>query len=604
VVALAALLPSWGTLAAPLLAEDGSILGYVHAHPLGADAFGSQYGLHTLAFWRPLVTGLWDVQESLGGASAAPLRAYNLLAHAACAVLASVLAGRLGLGRIGALAAGLWVASFPEQGGIVTWVSGRTDGTVAPLMLAACVLALDRRALAAAATAGLACAAKEMAFVLPAWVLALGWARGERGRALLRTALPVTAAVVAAFAWRHLALGAWIGGYPEDPGGEPAAVRLGRAAAALARGGGASWAGGAVLVALALVPLGRGAPVGRGEPARAGRRAALAGLALALTGAAPLLPLLLDGLLEPQNLRLLRVPDVALGLAAAAALGGAARAWAPAAARSVLVVALGLVAWRAREARADVVEWRHAGRVVQAELDRARALAERLGPAPTPVLVPGFPRLVGGAYALGFGVADRFRAPFEPSARPVWPLRTMFGFPGHERATLFGTVPVAPADPPTAPGALVVGSAPRRLPRLAVARSDAGDGPLRVDAEVAREPDRTLRLVLRSAAPAFEIVLYTELGYEPALVLASELPAAEGGRALSLRALFLRSNSRVTMGETLAQVADLGATRAYLELRELDERGEPTAVSDWIELVWAPDLLDRVDEVVAAAGAR
>ena len=75
-----------------------------------------------LAFWRPVVTASWSLQEATTGVDPAPLRAFNLLCHAFAAAGIGLLARRLGAGAVGAVVAGGMAALFPEQGGTVTWV--------------------------------------------------------------------------------------------------------------------------------------------------------------------------------------------------------------------------------------------------------------------------------------------------------------------------------------------------------------------------------------------------------------------------------------------------------------------------------------------------
>src|SRR5262245_51480195 len=126
-VVLLALLPSVGTLAAPWIAEDASILARVRADGPWADWTRSQYGLLLLRFWRPVVSTSWALQEAWTGIAPVPLREFNLALHALTALLVFACARRLGAGLSGAFVAGAWIALFPEQGGTSTWLAGRTD---------------------------------------------------------------------------------------------------------------------------------------------------------------------------------------------------------------------------------------------------------------------------------------------------------------------------------------------------------------------------------------------------------------------------------------------------------------------------------------------
>src|SRR5262249_32158681 len=129
----------------------------------------------------------------------------------------------------GAFLAGAWVALFPAQGGTVTWLAGRTDLVVLFFLLATLVVALGKRPAWSAPLALAACAAKEFGFLAPAWVCLFAAARGERWTAAARRAAPALAGVGVALAWRRLALGVWVGGYPAGPidlaAAGPAAVR-------------------------------------------------------------------------------------------------------------------------------------------------------------------------------------------------------------------------------------------------------------------------------------------------------------------------------------------------------------------------------------------
>lgn len=573
-----ALAPSWGTLAAPLVSDDAAILGHVHRQDAWADWVRPQYGLTTLRFWRPLVSLVWDLQEAWTGIAPAPLRAYNLACHAAAALLLVLLAWRLGCGALGAFAAGAFGASFPEQGGTLTWIAGRTDGTCAPLSVLALAALAARRPVAAGVAAFLACAAKEMAFVLPAMAVACAWAGPAEGRReRLRGALAVTVAVGLALFWRRAAVGSWIGGYPAPPLPAGGVVRAaGNAASTWARASGASLAG-----ALLALPL--GLALGTARP-----RLWLAGLVCAAAGALPLASMLSQGILEATNLRVLRVSDLGLALAVAGGLAAAPTRprWRAAVGVGLIVA---LVGWRAVRAFEDTHEWAEAGRVAEAEIDAARERAAREASAPEPLLGAGFPATHGGAYCLAYGVAERFRPPFPPSPRPVWPLRRMFPAGAGERDLLrLGEGrwhdPFADPWPPGLARIELVLPAEPTVPDTTLARPT-----LTVDERAAHEPDRSPVLEVLGSFPgaSFELVLYTELGYEPVPWPAA---AAESRRSLSLRQALLCTGF-VSLGEALILTADLGATRAYLEVRAVGADGAVLAASEWIELVWEPDLL-------------
>jgi hypothetical protein len=565
--------PSIGTLGAPLIAEDAMILGYVEREGGWSDWTTSQYQLVTVLFWRPVVTLSWAVQLATTGTAVMPLRLFNLAAHAAGTLLCALLARRLGLGRRAAFVAGLLFALFPEQGGSVTWIAGRTDTLSTTFLLGALVLALDRRPLLAALTTFLACATKETGFLAPAALLVCAWGRGESWRACLRSAASVTLASAVAFAWRMLAIGEVVGGYASPP------LELLEAAprALLA------WLG-SERQALALLVI----VASLGTWARAAApRVLAAGLALALLGALPLLELLAQGQLAETNARLLRTSDVGLCLAAAASIASASGVRV----RWVLSALLVWAGWRGVAATLDAREWARAAAAAAAHEQRARAAVAADAPSDLPVFVGALPGTVGGAYALSYGFADRFRSPFEATPRPVWPLRTVFGHQDSERALPGRTAdglwrPLDATDP--LPGALAI---------------DAASVPLLLDESIAFEPDASPVLRVRGARPGerYELVLYTEIGYEPAGWSPSDLADPE---RLSLRRVLLARGPRFSLGDALRQAADFFATRAYLEIRRLDDSGAIAAKSDWIELAWSPDTLARIEARLRAADER
>jgi hypothetical protein len=566
-VVLLAIVPSLGTLDAPLLADDAAILGYVEREGALEDWTGPQYGLQLVAFWRPMVTASWWAQEAITGDAVLPLRTLNLLCHVLSALALAAVARRIGCTRLGALVAGGMAALFPEQGGTVTWVAGRVDSLCTPLMLLACLCALDRRHLTAAVVAFLACATKEIGFLVPGWVFLLVWARGDRFVEILRAFLPVLLAVLIAFVWRHLALGGWVGGYLASPGIDPGS------------GPGALWTW---VRESEVTIIGGAVAVMAGALVRTVRlRIVVAGAVCAVAGAGPLLQILQLGPLPEQNLRLLCVSDLGLCLVAAGALARPLPAR-----RLVALPALALLLFaglRGGLAFSDTHEWAEAGRVAEAACDEARAAVAGDAPSPHPVLFDRFPPLHAGAYCLGFGVADRFRAPFPSTPRPIWPLRPLFE--GTRELAM-----VAPIEE----GLLRPFAGDRRAPpRIEVELSERGeDGSIPLDERVLEEgPDDSPRLGVRGRFPGalLLVVLYTEMGYESAFW---SVAGEEDYRELSLRELTdLKEGCVGTPAQVLVQTADLGATRAYLELRAIDaDSGALLAASDWLPLVWERGL--------------
>ena len=183
---------------------------------------------------------------------------------------------------------------------------------------------------------------------------------------------------------------------------------------------------------------------------------------------------------------------------------------------------------------------------------------------------------------MGFGVADRFREPFEVPSRAVWPWRTVSGFPEAERpprAKLRDDGSLGPEDEPRVPliEVLVEGGGPRRI----------------VLDETLLQPDPSLapHLLLRGAFRALgvEVVVITPSGYEAAK-LGPIGPGAE--HRMSLKTLFEVSNGVYSVASLLQQAADLGARRAYLELRVVDGNGAMRGVSELVELVWDEAFLE------------
>jgi hypothetical protein len=232
-----------------------------------------------------------------------------------------------------------------------------------------------------------------------------------------------------------------------------------------------------------------------------------------------------------------------------------------------------------------VREWDDAARVGEARVEHARACVAAAEPSARPVLFESFPSTHGGAYCLGFGLAERFRAPFPESPRPVWPWRLWFvADPLRERRPLVA---------PRADGSLWPLDDPGLVPLLAL-RDDEGAPlvrlPLDERALLAAE-DRSPGLLVEAGSPGarLELLLITEHGYE--LVPLDALDVA-GRRRLTLMEVLTRG-SVATAADVLLQAADLGSTRVYLELRAL-AGGEVLAASPWIELAWSPEFAARV----------
>lgn len=565
-VVLLALLPSVGTLTAPWIAEDAGILAQVRADGPWADWGRGQYGMQILRFWRPLVSTSWALQEAWTGIAPLPLRLFNLTLHAWVAALVFACARRLGARLPGAVLAGAWIGLFPEQGGTVTWLAGRTDLLCALFLVACTTVALGRRTSPSAAFAFLACASKEFGFLAPLWVAGFVLARGGNLREALGRAGPASAGVALAFAWRWLALGGLAGGYPTQLQG-----LLGGALGASRAVFQAAWPS-----VLALALLWTAAEWARSTSRRGIRWT----LGVALASLAPIYALLADGFLEPENRRLLYLAECALALAAGLAWSRPAESVARARVLGALVSAL--LGARLALAFEDTHDWARSARSGEEAVARARASVAAAEPAASPVLFTGFESGHDGAYCLGFGLAARFRAPFPASPRPVWPWRPVFSVPGRERRALVE---------PRADGSLWPLDDPLRVAPLAVLGAEKA--PLvRVvldERVLLAAEDRSPRLTLLGApaGATLEGLLITELGYEPLPLGAFD---GAGAATVSLMQLLARSNGVAAGGQILAQAADLGARSAYLELRALGPDGEPLAGSRWIELTWSAEL--------------
>ncbi len=564
-VGLLALVPSLGTFHAPLAADDGAILGNVARRSSVADLWGPQYGLHLIRFWRPFTTWSWELQFLTTGTEALPLRLLNVFCHVATACLAALIVLRLRGAWIAAVIAGALVALFPHQGGTVTWVAGRVDSLCVFFVVLGGAVALGPRPSLAAIPALLACGAKETGFSVLAWIVLLRWAAGDAPRELLRRTRIPALVVFACLAWRAVALGTVLGGYPSAP---PSVDGVVRAVAA--------WAPPvAPLLVLAVFATLFGWATKRIHP-----RLALAGVLIGAVGFAPMLPMLLGGVLEQSNVRWLLAGESGLALTVAAGFFGA-RAW-----RGDLWIA-GLVlvpflAFRGRAAWHDTYEWAEAGRVAEERVQAARALVAAEAPSARPILYDGFLPVWKDAYCLKFGAVDRLRAPFEPTPRPVWPLRTVFGRAEDARpmsVALRDDGSVWPWRDPR-PASLSVFQGDAAVERItleeALFRDDYDGAPLRV---TGCPPDAFL-----------EFATFTEMGYEPA----AWEPTGEGGEhRINLREVLLRSNGNVSVGGTLLTSADVGATRAYLEVRAFDAAGKIVAASNWIEVTWPPELVSK-----------
>ncbi len=597
-----------GTLDAPLVSEDSSALGYVAREAPWVDFARTQYDLRTVRFWRPLITLGLDLQESLSGADPGALRIANLGFHALGAVLCGALALALGAGRWAAALAVLWAVAFPFAGGTAHWVVGRVDSQSLPMVLACAWFALTGRRGPAALFAFLALATKESGAVAAPLAATLCLARGDRpGQALAATA-PAFLALALGLAVRRAAIGMWVGGYAVEGQGSSGGPASGGGWAPLLQGlESVAIETGPWLVALPLAMV-LGALSGIGRP-----RAALLTAVGGLGALAPVLPLLARGALEPVHLRWMLAPDALLGVALALAVGAAPRALGRgrSAVRAILTLGLllGVILPRFETAREDMLRWAAAGRQAERVESAARAALVSQAPSQAPVLVASAERTdeAGRAYVLLWGLTDRFRPPFEPSPRPVWPWRPLFGAVERDRDP--ATIPRGGLRLPFGEGAPTVPTIPitvfDRLGRVEPGAPVELDGRVLTDLPLAEAP--LLVVEGEYPTPRMEWLLFTELGFGTGLAAALPAtaalppqfdlgrPAAGGARLIPLRDALLAVNDRgFPIHAVLRQAADFGASEAYLQLRAVDDergrRDRPVAASRWIRLTWDEDF--------------
>jgi hypothetical protein len=214
-----------------------------------------------------------------------------------------------------------------------------------------------------------------------------------------------------------------------------------------------------------------------------------------------------------------------------------------------------------------------------------------------------------------WGVADRFRAPFPETPRPIWPWRPIWDGPEMAR------------DSVTTPRNHLrweFGEAKRNVPLLPVVRGEANASvepvtELKLTENLLTEEGPILRIEGSFPGARFEALIFTELGYAIGLhggpkqygpmealpnreagEKESQVPAPFGG-LISLRQLLMmrpmgEGTPGVALWEAIALAADLGAREAYLELRASDDgRGKKDRVvgaSQWIKLTWDKSLRD------------
>lgn len=534
---------AWWPVAPWWQSDDFVAVHYAQAwkHVL-ADFAGPQYAAPDLwAFWRPLITASFWLDQAIGGAFPPLSHVSNVVAHALSTLFVACVWRRF-LGAESAFLAGLLWALMPTHQGSICWAVGRVDSHTTVWCLAAVLVTLrgaDRREPATPAlfalTAG-ALLSKESALVLPALATIAAAARSP--------AIALAAKLRDGAAWT---LGAWgalllylplrwwalgrFGGYDAAAFDLPAMAKglvavLGQLGAPL------RWIG--VPADLPLPPqawtTAAALPVAVAVLLTAARRPrlALAAFAAYLVAIAPVASFL-PAADNPQTLRLQYLPSVALvGLVA-----GAGR-WLAIAA--LLAFAWPFVAMRGEQIAAD----RESAAMHRALLREARDGAF------DPMFVAGLPHgsARGGAVQLHFGVDRMLQPPFTEHARRLYAHRPLAVSDSAFRLETEDGVPAALPSGSTwafaGPGSLAQALPRIDLPDLPVAGIDGGVVDLTRPVLDAMLPANGPRPVLTTPgvrAMAHRLTVFTAGGYLATLCLDHAPPEAKDG-ALDFRAWF------------------------------------------------------------------
>jgi hypothetical protein len=507
-----------------------------------ADFTGPQYGATDLwAFWRPLITASFRLDQALGGPFPPLSHVSNVLAHAVSTLLVACVWRRF-LAPQPAFLAGLLWALMPTHQGSICWAVGRVDSHTTVWCLAAVLVALrgaDRREAATPAlfalTAG-ALLSKESALVVPALATLAAAARSAtpglvgRLRDGANWALGAWIALAVYLPLRWWALGRF-GGYDAATFDLPAMARglmtvLGQLAAPLRWIGvpddlplpEQAWTTAAALpVAVAVVLAAARRP-----------RIAVGAFAVYLVAVAPAASFLAAAD-NPQTLRLQYLPSVALvGVVAAAGR------WPVVAA--LIAFAWPFVAMRNEQIDAD----RESGAMHRA------LLREAADGAPDPMFVAGLPHASGrgGAVQLHFGVDRMLQPPFTAQARRLFAFRPLAVSDSAFRLELVDGVPAALPSGSTWAfhgASSLVQTLPRiDLPDLTVAGIDENGVDLTRPALDAMLPADGPRPVLTTPgvrAQAHRLTVFTAGGYL-ATICRDHAPEGTKDGALDFRAWF------------------------------------------------------------------
>ena|GEM_PF-5826432 len=408
---------------APYFASD-DFIAMAYARDLDAvarDFVGPQYGATDVwAFYRPLITLSFWLDQALGGAWPPTGHINNVLAHAASSLLVADLWRRY-LPDFQAFFAGVLWAMMAGHVGSIAWVVGRVDSHTALWILLAlwlCLRSVEQRGPrwpAALATVA-ALMSKELALVVPALCTWLSILRADGGlsarlKAAWRASWPTWLVLAAYLPFRLIVLGSF-GGYSASTYDAEAAA-LGLGSIVLDQLVPLRWVGGPQTLSTSTLFLWAGAaPVAVAALAAFARRPALVLSALAAwtISLAPMATFLQD-CDNHHNLRYQYLPSIAL----AGVLAAGHRWLAPAVALAWLWP---LISVRAEQYDAD-----------QESAQMHAALLSEASDAPEgPMFIGGLPHrsAAGTAIQLHFGVDRLLRPPFDDSdvALYAWrPLR-------------------------------------------------------------------------------------------------------------------------------------------------------------------------------------
>ena len=501
-------------LDAGYITDDWLLLDHVHRTSVGEDWRGPWLGERKAGFYRPLFIALYRVEAALFGFDPVAAHVHHLLWHMATALLLFAFLCGLGVSRTGAFLGALLFAWQPWNAFSVGWLASRTGTVAASLTLLACVCWLRWRrgagkgwALGGVAAAVAAALTKESGFLaFPALTCIdlVALRLPLRSRRLIRPQAALVGIAVALVAFRALALGRLVGGYPVQEGmaGPGGAMRLleafgdgcwrllmgvppdvGFGAGATAGDGPTALALGAAVLSAAILVLGLAG-------ARHARRASPAGIRAFGTLAA-LLGLQLVMLLVAQEPTLSRLhsqrwygPALFFG----GLLGAAAGSLRP---RALLILPLALTAvWGLGLWKSEDLMLR-ASRISVGVLDRVAASAPELEDADA-VFVTGLPENLGGVPLFWWGFDSAVRPPFrEPGA-------TWSAYPVHRLMNI--------AEPPFEglegpPVEVLLALAGRRPVRLPYPRTPDAKSALEAPIRYAEVPEAELQRALAQIFP-------------------------------------------------------------------------------------------------------